>query len=124
MFARTRWNRSQGRTAEEGYLNVARKNVEREKPAIPLVAVEWRVPLHSLLDLGDGLRDYVVDTAPDFPLPARHGGDISLYRRIPVTFCNLRIAAGQQLRFSLVGHVPYTGTSPKSAHAHARVEIR
>src|SRR5690606_33297746 len=54
---------------EEGHLHVVREAMVAEEPALPLAAVEGRVPLHRLLNARNAAFDERVEAAPDVPLP-------------------------------------------------------
>src|SRR5205814_170578 len=90
------WNGSQRRASEEGHLDVAGEDVERQEPALTLDAVKWRVPLHGLAHVGNGLHNQRVEPAPDTALPAGHRGDVRLHRGVTVGLRDLRIAAREE----------------------------
>ena len=70
-------DRTQRRAAEESHLDVLRKAMEAEEPALALDAIEGSVPLDGLVHAGDGARDERVEAAPDVAFPARHGPESS-----------------------------------------------
>src|SRR6266571_331234 len=64
-LAGTGRDRLQRCAAEEGHLDVLREAMEAEKPALALDAIEGRVPLHGLADVGHVSHDERVEPAPD-----------------------------------------------------------
>src|SRR5262245_2065480 len=93
-----RWNRLQRRASEEGHLDVAGEDVERQEPALALDAVEGRVPLHGLAHLGHVACDERVHASSDVALPARHGRDVGLHGCVTVGLRDLRVAACEESR--------------------------
>jgi len=59
-------------------------------------AIQRRVVLDRLAHAGDDLADDAVDPLADRALPAGHGGDIGLDRRLAEPLGNLRVAAREQ----------------------------
>ena len=94
-------------------LDVSREAMESEEPALVLDAVEGRVPSDRLADIGHAALDERVEVATDLAFPAWHGRDVGLYRRIPITFRNLGIAARKEFRF-------HAGTKRPTAISRAR----
>src|SRR5207247_10736178 len=66
------WNGSQRRAQEEGHLDVVSEDVEPQKPALALDAIEGRVPPHALAHVGHVTHDERVEAAPDVEFPAGH----------------------------------------------------
>src|SRR5919107_2467219 len=60
-FAGREW--SQRRAAEESHFDVLREAMEAEEPALPLDAIEGRVPLDCLAHVGHGAHDERVEAA-------------------------------------------------------------
>ena len=87
---------AQQRAAEERHLHVPGEAVKAEKPAAVWQAIERRVPPDRLLDFRKRSLDERVEAHSDLALPARHGREVGLHRRIAVTLRNLRIAPGKQ----------------------------
>src|SRR5262245_56050304 len=85
--------RTQRRAAEETHLDVLVEAMKAEEPALALDAVEGRVPLDGLVDVGDGAHDERVEAAADVAFPARHGREVGPDGRVAVTLRDLRIAA-------------------------------
>src|SRR3546814_6810379 len=65
-------------------------------------AVERRIPLHRLADVGDGTLDQRVQPPPDTLLPPRHRIEIRPHRRLAMAFRNLRVAAREEDRLGAV----------------------
>src|SRR5262245_4614399 len=98
---------SQRRAAEEGYLDVAGKDVKRQEPTPALDAVKWRVPFDGLTHAGDGAHDERIEVLPDVSLPARHRCDVRLHRSVAVRLCDLRVAARQEDNFLVFSHLSW-----------------
>src|SRR5690242_17526869 len=96
LFGLTDWERAQRGAAEERHFHVLRKAMKAEEPAALLDAVERRVPFHRLLHARDGADDEHIEPLADLALPARHGRDLGLHRRLAIALGDLRIAAGEQ----------------------------
>ncbi len=86
-------DRSQRLAVEEGHLNVASEDVERQEPALTLDAVKWRVPLHGFAHFGRVAHDDRVEALPEDALPAGHRCDVCLHGGIAVRLRDLRVAA-------------------------------
>src|SRR6202140_2664554 len=110
--ARTGWDRSQRRAAEEGHLDVAREGVEPQEPTLALDAVERRVPLHGLAHVGHIPHDERVEALPEVALPTRHPGYVRLHRGVAVRLRDARVAAreddGDLLAFSHLDRLGFT----------------
>src|SRR5262245_47316635 len=85
--------RPQRRAAEETHLDVLVEAMKAEEPALALDTIEGRVPLDSLVHVGDRARDDGVEALPELAFPARHGRDVCLDGSVAVALRDLRIAA-------------------------------
>lgn len=93
QFSTAGGNGLQRRAPEKGHLDVAGEAMKAEEPTLLVRgAIEGRVPFHGLAHARDRVRDQRVEATADLALPARHGGDIGLYRPVAVALGDLRIA--------------------------------
>src|SRR5215813_3752493 len=74
----------QRRAAEKSHLDVFRKDMDAEKPALFPDAVKRRIPFDRLAHAGDSARDERIEAASDLAFPARHGRDVGLHGRVAV----------------------------------------
>src|SRR6185436_7256392 len=105
--------RTQRRAPKESDLHVLREAMKVEEPALPLDAVERRVPFDGLAHAGHGAHDQRVEAAADVAFPAGHRRDVGLHGRVAVGLRDLRIAAGEENRLAFASRSLRTSTSSK-----------
>src|SRR5262245_18685783 len=89
-----------------------------EEPALPLHAIERRVPLDPFVHAGDGARDERVEAAPYIALPARHGCDVSLHWSVALGLLDLRVASCEESRLYDLRGLP-GGLASHRVHSNA-----
>ena len=82
---------------KERHLHIAGEYVVTHEPTFALDAIEGRVPPHRA-HCAWSAHDEVVESAPDFAFPARHGRDVGLHRGVAVGLRDLGIAARKENR--------------------------
>ena len=90
-------NGLQRSTLEERHLHIAGEDMVTQEPTFTLDAIEGRVPPHRAHSRHSA-HDEVVESAPNFAFPARHGRDVGLHRGVAVGLRDLGIAARKENR--------------------------